>query len=82
MELVWFISGIIFTLIIVPTLNSLADLIAAGIETKRIKYAETINNSTINIQKAAAQLEDAPVAHPIGFSLSEKEEECIDDEEF
>ena len=82
MELVWFISGALFAWFIWPCLNSLTELIAAWFETKRMKCAEAINDSNINIQKAVASAEEVPIAHPIGFRLSEEEEEYEDDEDF
>lgn len=75
MELVWFISGILFALVILPLLNSLMELIMAWFETKRMKCAEAINNSNINMQKAASSIEEQYSTRQIGFSLSEEEEE-------
>lgn len=75
MELVWFISGILFALVILPLLNSLMELIMAWFETKRMKCAEAINNSNINMQKAVSSIEEQHSTRQIGFSLSEEEEE-------
>lgn len=75
MELIWFISGILFALVILPLLNSLIELIMAWFETKRMKCAEAINDSNINMQKAASSIEEQHSTRQIGFSLSEEEEE-------
>ena len=47
----------------------------AWFETKRMKCAEAINNSNINMQKAASSIEEQYSTRQIGFSLSEEEEE-------
>ena len=81
MELIWFISGILFALVILPLLNSLIELIMAWFETKRMKCAEAINDSNINMQKAASSVEEVYPTRRIGFSLSEEEEDCEEDED-
>ena len=81
MDIVWFISGVIFALIVLPFMHSLAELIIAWMETYRMKCAETINNSNINMQKAASSVEEEFPTRQIGFSLSEEEEECEEDED-
>ena len=82
MDIVWFISGVIFALVVLPFMHSLAELIVAWMETYRMQCAEAINHSNINMQKAVASAEEVPDPHPIGFRLSEEEEECEDDEDF
>lgn len=79
MELVWFISGALFAWFVWPCLNSLVELITAWFETKRMKCAEAINNSNINMQKAVSSVEEIPTRQ-IGFSLSEEEEEFEDED--
>jgi hypothetical protein len=64
-----------------PLINSLVELIIAWFETKRMKCAEAINNSNINMQKAASSVEEEFPTRRIGFSLSEEEEECEEDED-
>lgn len=81
MELIWFISGVIFALVILPLMHSLAELIVAWMETYRMQCAEAINNSNINMQKAASSVEEEFPTRRIGFSLSEEEEECEEDED-
>lgn len=81
MELIWFISGILFALVAMPLINSLIELIMAWFETKRMKCAEAINNSNINMQKAASSVEDLPKTYPIGFALSGEEEEYEEDDD-
>jgi len=76
MDIVWFISGMIFALVILPFMHSLAELIIAWMETYRMQCAEAINNSNINMQKAASSVEEEEFStHRIGFSLSGEEEE-------
>lgn len=79
MELVWFISGAIFAWFLWPCFSSLTELITTWLESKRMKCAESINNSNINIQKAVSSVEEIPTRQ-IGFSLSEEEEEFEDED--
>ena len=81
MDIVWFISGILYGLVVIPFLHSLADLIVAWMESIRMKCAEAINDSNINIQKAVASAEEVPESRPIGFQLSEEEEEYEENED-
>lgn len=80
MPLIWFISGILFSIVAMPIINSLTDLIIAWLETKRMKCAEAINNSNINMQKAATSVEEEiAIMQPVGFTLSGEEEEYNDE---
>lgn len=78
MELIWFISGVLFALVVIPILDSLTNLIMTMLEAIKTKYAESIHNRSIRMQKAASSLEEHPTRQ-IGFVLSEEEEE-VDDE--
>jgi hypothetical protein len=50
-------------------------------ETYRMKCAEAIHNSNINMQKATSSVEEEFPTRQIGFSLSGEEEECEEDED-
>ena len=81
MELIWFIAGILFYLLIAPILEAFTSYLITVIESKKIKYTETINNGNIRMQKAASSITDECPSRAIGFVLSE-EEESDDEEDF
>lgn len=81
MELVYFLLGIIFSTIILPIVESFCGLLFAWVEAKKATYGEIVNESNIRMQKRAMEAE-APAIHPIGFTLTNsEEEEDYEDEE-
>lgn len=81
MELLLFISGILFTLVLLPLLESVTSLAITWIESKKIKYSEAINDGNIRMQQAANHNEECST-RPIGFILSNEEGEEYEDEDF
>ena len=77
MELLWFISGVLFALVGLPLIETITSLIMTWLESKKIKHTEIINDGNIRMQKAANRIEE--ITHPIGFTLSEEEEEYTDE---
>lgn len=80
MELIWFIAGVLFALVIMPLLETFTSYLMTCIESKKIKHTEAINDGNIRMQKAASSVDEYPTRQ-IGFVLSE-EEESEDEEDF
>ena len=47
MELIWFIAGVLFALVIMPLLETFTSYLMTCIESKKIKHTEAINDGNI-----------------------------------
>jgi hypothetical protein len=72
LELLIFILGFITAQYLVPFFDNLLVLLITKMDAKKSSYAEKINQSNINMRKAA---EEEPPRRLIGFNTSDAEEE-------
>ena len=80
-ELLYFILGIVFVLLVSPMLESLCTLVLTGMELLKGKW--TLKTTKINsqIRKISLEYPDKPPSNPIGFVIPSKEEEYDDDDD-
>lgn len=79
MELLYFILGIIFVTYIIPLLDGILAWFLTWVEAKKAKQSEIVNQTNINMRKAATSAEDNNLKRPIGFCVPDEEEEYEDE---
>ena len=80
-ELLYFILGIVFVLLVSPVLESLCTLILTGMELLKGKWTLKITKINSQIRKISLEYPDEPPSNPIGFVIPGKEEEYDDDDD-
>ena len=80
-ELLYFILGIVFVLLVSPILESLCALVLTGMELLKGKWTLKITKINSQIRKISLEYPDKPPSNPIGFVIPSKEEEYDDDDD-
>lgn len=80
MELLYFILGIVFVTYVIPLLDGVSAWFLTWVEAKKAKQSEVINQTNINMRKAATSAEDDGPKRLIGFRVPDEEEEYEEDE--
>jgi hypothetical protein len=82
-ELLYFILGVIFVLLVSPIIESLCTLILTGMEVIKGVWTLKIQKINAQIRKVNLEYPDEPPHHQIGFVIpsSSEEEEYEDDDD-